>query len=241
MTEDRIKSLIQDYVCAEMEIVPDPEKIPEHPPYSRKFNKKMKRIIRAGDYFGGNLRLYTVLSRVAAVILIVLSLAVANQASAAIFGFDPWKEVITGFLPDVKMEEKRYKKKDIDADNLIKPISDVPTYVPEGYVQISRQEASFSINLEWNKVESDGTMTYLSYGRDVLDEDAVYIEDVEYDRIDTTEIAGYTARICYKPNRVLIEWEDEEFHYMIWTGKEKMEISTLKRMSESIYKKIIKN
>ena len=107
MTEERIKELIQGYVNAEMALIPDSDTLPEHPPYSRRFNRKMKRMMRAGDYFGGNLHLYTVLSRVAAAVLIVLSLAVANQASAAIFGFNPWKEATRVFFPDVEMEQKR--------------------------------------------------------------------------------------------------------------------------------------
>ena len=235
MTEERIKELIQGYVCAEMELVPDPDTLPEHPPYSRRFNRKMKRMMRAGDYFGGNLHLYTVLSRVAAAVLIVLSLAVANQASAAIFGFNPWKEATRVFFPDVEMEQKTYKKNDIKREGLAKPISDVPTYVPEGYVEVDHQVNSMIVAMEWHKTETDGTMKGYAYARDTIDEHAGYVEDIAYDRIQTTEIAGYKAKIIYKTDTVLIRWIDEEFKYMIWTDDVQNGKETIIRMAESIY------
>ena len=237
MTEDRIKELIHGYVCAEMKLVPDSDILPNHPAYSRKFNRKMKQMMRAGDYFGGNLRLYTVLSRAAAVVLIVLSLAVANQASAAIFGFNPWKEVVEYFFPDVEMEQKSYKKNEIKRDDTKKPISDVPTYVPEGYIEVDNQKNDWIAAVEWQKIGDDEATTGIAYSREIVDKDANYYEDTAYEKTVTTEIAGYEAKIYYKSNVVLIRWLDEKYLYLIYTDDLKNAKETIIRMAESIYQK----
>lgn len=237
MTEDKIREIIRGYVSAEMEFLPDPDTLPEHPLYSRRFNRKMKKVMRAGNYFGGHLHLYTTLSRVAAAIIIVLCLAVANQASAAIFGFNPWKEVTRIFFSDVGMEQKTYEKTDVNPDDMAKPVSDVPTYVPEGYSEVDFQKNSTTIGMEWQKTDIDGSVKGIAYSRDAIGENTAFIEDAAYDRVQTTEVAGYVAKIGYKPDRVSISWLDDSYMYSIWTNETEITQRTLKRMSESIYQK----
>ena len=64
MSDEQIKDMLTRYVCAEMELLPAMDEIPEHPPYSKRFNRKMKHIMRAGDWFG-NWRVYSVLYKAA--------------------------------------------------------------------------------------------------------------------------------------------------------------------------------
>ncbi len=236
MTDNEIRELICGYVSAEMELIPDSKDLPDHPSYSRNFNRKMKRLMRAGDYFGGNLRLYNTLRRVAAAILIVFSLACANQASAAIFGFNPWKEVTKLFLPDVEMERKTFEKSDVERDHGgAKPISDVPTYVPEGYVLIDDQAEGTIRAQEWEKKNPNGTADGISYLRFAVSEDSSIIEDMEYDYSYKTEVAGYVAVIRKKSTRVWIAWYDEGYRYTISISGNNAKKELLKKMAESIY------
>ena len=220
-----------------MQLLKNYSEISEHPPYSKKFKRKMKRIKRTSEFFAGNLGMYFAFTRAAAAILIIFSLIVANQASAAIFGFNPWKELTKVFVSDVKMEQKTYKKNDANEKNLLQPISDVPVYVPEGYEEIDRQEANSTIALEWEKSNEDGGTTGLAYSRDKMSEDAVFAEDTEYDRVDNTEIYGYEAKIYYKSDIVWIDWIDERYSYMIWTSDIENGDEIIRKMAESIYKK----
>lgn len=237
MSEDRLKELIQGYVSAEMELLPDPESLPEHPPYSRRFNKKMKRIKRAGDYFGGNLRVYTTLSRVAAAILIVLCLVAANQASAAIFGFNPWQEITKGIDLDIGMEEKTYKKKDVDAENMKKPVSDFPTYVPVGYKLVDCQVGQTFSSKEWHKMDEGSEIIGIAYSRDLIVEGETWLEDYEFEKEETTEIAGYEVKIQYKPDTIWLDWNDENYKYTMQTNDPEIGKDGLIRMAESIYEK----
>ncbi|MCR5796499.1 MAG: DUF4367 domain-containing protein [Eubacterium sp.] len=237
MTEDRFKMILQGYVNEEMKLLINDNRISEHPSYSKKFNRKMKRIKRSAELFDGNMRLYLIFTRAAAVILIVFTLIAANQASAVIFGFNPWKELTKGFLSDVKMEIKTYEKKDTKKMGLMQPISDEPVYVPEGYNEIDRQETSSIIALEWEKSNDDGAATGLAYSREKMSEDAVFFEDAEYNRVENVEIAGYEAKIYYKSDIIWIDWIDENYTYMIWTSDIEEGGRIISKMAESIYKK----
>ena len=237
MNDSRFKELINEYVEAEMELLPKNEELPAHLPYSRKFDKKMKKITRTAEYFGGSIKLYNAFTRVAAVVFIIFSLMIVNQASAALFGFNPWNEIIGEYFPDVKMLQKTYVKNKDGQKNLKKPISDFPTYVPDGYNEKYRDIGRTGLGAEWEKTLEGGSTLGIAYGRDNLDEDTVFVEDDEYDSLKNTEVAGYAAKIIFEPEQVRIQWIDENYYYCIWTSDVKDGESTVKAMADSIYEK----
>lgn len=109
--------------------------------------------------------------------------------------------------------------------------------MPEGYKEVDYQEESTIIAMEWEKTNKDGTTTGLAYSRDKMSEDAVFVEDAEYDDVKNIEMAGYKAKIYYKPDRVWICWFDDHYSYMIWTSDTEKGDGILKQMAESIYQK----
>ncbi len=170
-------------------------------------------------------------------LVVVVGLVAVNTVSAAVFGFNPWREATSIFFPDVEMEQKTYEKNDtINQENMAKPISDVPTYIPEGYSEIDYQKNSTTIAMEWQKPEKDGSIKGIAYSRDTMGESTSFIEDTAYDKVITTDVAGYIAKICHKSDRVSISWKDKCYMYSIWTNEVDISKSTLIRMSESIYK-----
>ena len=196
--------------------------------------------MRAGDYFGGNLRLYNTLRRVAAAILIVFSLACANQASAAIFGFNPWKEVTKLFIPDVEMERKTFEKSDVERDHGgAKPISDVPTYVPEGYVLIDDQSSDEFKALTWKR-EINGMTHELGYSRFKMSEDTSITEDGTYESVHNSSVSGYAVSIYTKEDVIWVIWMDEMYRYCIQASVEGVSEKSILKMAQSIYEIIEK-
>ncbi len=237
MSEEEIKKLVCDYVCAEMELIPDMDEIPEHPPYSKRFNKKMKHILRAGEWFGGRYRLYTVLYRAAAIALIFLSLAAANQVSAAVFGIDPWKALNELFDPTVNMVQHIYHKDANAPKGRAKPISDVPTYVPEGYeVEEEKIDDDF-IEASWDDVNKEDIKYGILYYRKRMNDGISIKENAEYDSVSDVIVCGYDAKIYAMKDENWIVWYDDDYRYNILTYGVENATDVIMRMAESVYEK----
>lgn len=239
MSEEEIKKLVCDYVCAEMELIPDMDEIPEHPPYSKRFNKKMKHILRAGEWFGGRYRLYTVLYRAAAIALIFLSLAAANQVSAAVFGIDPWKALNELFDPTVNMVQHIYHKDANAPKGRAKPISDVPTYIPEGYEIDEQSIDDKDITIYWDDIDEENDHYGMIYGRTLMSDGISIATDAEYDSREKISVCGYEADIYTKSkaDEMWIIWFDDKYGYEIYSCGVEDARSVLIRMAKSIYEK----
>ncbi|MCR4605941.1 MAG: DUF4367 domain-containing protein [Eubacterium sp.] len=234
MTDEEIRKVICEYVCAEMELLPNEGDIPEHPPYSKRFNRKMKRLLKAGDYFGGNIRVYTIVRRVAAVLIIILSLTVANQVSAAVFGVEPWKAIVRVFAPENIMTESVYRQNDNQSEKVKQPISDFPTYIPDGYAVKEKQKEDTYDYIEWTS-EKEPDNRGIVYTRDSISKEYSVVENSEYQRKKIISIAGYKADMYFDNDEVWLTWFDSNNIYMIQTkGVDKAEKS-IKLMAESIY------
>ncbi|MBQ6537432.1 MAG: DUF4367 domain-containing protein [Eubacterium sp.] len=236
MSDEQIKDMLTRYVCAEMELLPAMDEIPEHPPYSKRFNRKMKHIMRAGDWFG-SWRVYSVLYKAAAVVLIFLSLATANQVSAAVFGFNPWKAVTEMFDPTVKMNQWIYEK-DTNTHRVgQKPLSDIPIYVPKGYKIVSDKRSDRYISLDWDDISTNDNHYGLTYDRDLMMDGTGISMDAEYESEEKSDVCGYEVKIYTKGKEVWIHWFDENYSYFIDSYGLEDAKSELMRMAESIYKK----
>ena len=236
MEDNEIREYIRGYVFSEMYCFPDESDIPEHPPYSRRFDKKMKKIIRIEKYFGGNINYYTIFSRVAAAILIVLSLSIANQVSAAVFGFNPWITMMKKIIPDVEMEEKVYKPNDGGNEEQKEPVSYVPTYIPYGFEETYTDKTYSYIRREWSAL-NDNTKGII-YTRHMMSSDSTVATDFSYDTEETVNISGYIGKLYTKnENEAWVEWFDKDYRYVIEAYNIDDYKIDLKRMSESIYQK----
>ena len=236
MSDEQIKDMLTRYVCAEMELLPAMDEIPEHPPYSKRFNRKMKHIMRAGDWFG-SWRVYSVLYKAAAVVLIFLSLATANQVSAAVFGFNPWKAVVEMFDPTVKMVQWIYEKDAKVYGSHVQPISDVPTYAPEGYEIDENNTSDNDIAVYWDDLNNDDDSYGLCYLRFSMSDGVGISSNADYDDEEVITLAGFKAKLYSKDEEVWLDWFDDKYMYSIYSYGLDDAKNELMRMAESIYKK----
>ena len=235
MSEDRIGDLFRQYVEAEMGLIgPDYEKA--HPPYSRSYQKRIKRLFQAEKYFGGNVRLYRIARRVAIFLLAFLSLFAAGEVSARVFGFNPWK-YLTTYLSDSQMIQRNYteRNQEVEENVIPVPVSDIPTFVPEGYEKTEEDVGKESITVVWEKVDDKTNNSGIMYGRDKISENMGSTQDAEFNSSKIVQINGIEGTLYEKDNDYWLIWDDLDYSYLIAAmGTESPEI-TLIHMAESIY------
>lgn len=87
-----------------------PETLPEYNHvYSRRYQKKIKKLLWAEKYFGKYIYLGYAIRYVAMIAFVLLSCFTAVKVSAELFGWEPW-EYIQSFLFESRMDEKAYMK-----------------------------------------------------------------------------------------------------------------------------------
>lgn len=238
MTDDEIRNVLRAYVTAEMALLPSDDEIPKFSPYSRRYRKRIRELLGAHRYFSGRVSVYRVVRRAAIFVIILLSLLSANTISAHVFGIDPWK-YITSFVADVIMEKKTFvKNESVDMGSIPKPISDRPTYVPEGYIHRDELiKGTYSIDITWESADKFNGTKDISYSRVEIDESSVEITDAEYESVKNVSIAGLLGQLYKKGEEYWLDWRDENYSYDIDSNGIDNPETTLKRMAESIYEK----
>lgn len=91
MSDEEIRQLLTACEDAAMSSLDETEMEGYDHDFSDFFNKKMKRMLWSERYFGRKLHVGYALRKVAAVFLVVASLAVAGTVSAKVFDFRPWE------------------------------------------------------------------------------------------------------------------------------------------------------
>lgn len=106
--------------------------------------KRWKRLNWSEKYFGSHLRLAYTVRKAAAVVIVILSLAAANQVSAKVFGFNAWKYLLS-YDSKNKLEVREYVGQNQDKktkESLPDVIHEKPTFVPKGFRYYSHDELS---------------------------------------------------------------------------------------------------
>ena len=234
MTDDEIRKVLKGYVAAEMALLPEDDEIPGFPPFSRRYKRRMRELLGAHRYFGGRVNVYRIVRKAAIFVIVLLSLISANTISARVLGIDPWN-YITSFVSDVIMEKKTYvKNESVDMSQIPKPVSDRPSYVPEGYEQTGQHiDGAYVVDISWKNNDK-----YISYSRvEMLGGAFTKITDAEYESVKNVSIAGVLGKLYKKGAEYWLDWSDENYSYDIDSeGVDNPEVE-LKRMAESIYQK----
>ena len=231
MNEQDIKNLLTSYVTEEMALICE-EDLPGHDHiYSNAYKKRMKRMFWSEKYFGSKLHFGYMVRRIAVVVIIILSLFAANEVSAKVFGFNPWK-FITSFLSDSRMDVKKYteKTKSIDDVELPAVIRDIPVQIPDGMEKTTFSQDDISIYAEW----SDGEK-YLQYSRVNLSSDMNLAIDGEYQEEEEIMVNGFCGNYYVKGNEMWIVWDDECYNHMIMATDINDSKELLMKMAESLY------
>lgn len=214
MTDNEIKTILDEYVDAEMSLI-DMDKYKEYPFLpSDRYKKRMKKLFSVEKYFGKNIRLGYIVRRVAIFVICLIGLAAVTEVSARILGFEPWK-YITTYFADEGAEQKVYKKsvKPSDDVKLEEAKNEIPIYIPKGLVQQKNGvKTDFSRNETWfNKNRTKG----VAYNRLAISDAMVTKNDAEYTKKEVCNVSGYKAYYYQKNDENWITWDDNKYNYLI--------------------------
>ena len=135
MNEESIKNFLTTCVYQEMNSFHPSQDEDYNHEFSKKFMKRWKRLNWSEKYFGSHLRLAYTVRKAAAVVIVILSLAAANQVSAKVFGFNAWKYLLS-YDSKNKLEVREYVGQNQDKktkESLPDVIHEKPTFVPKGF------------------------------------------------------------------------------------------------------------
>lgn len=236
MNEQDLKDLLTSYAKEEMALICEEQLSGYDYIYSKAYKKRIQRMFWSEKYFGSKLRLGYAVRRIAVVAIIIISLFTANEVSARVFGFNPWK-MITSFLSESKMEIRTYQGlveqyEDADDVSVATIQKDIPTKIPLDFKQKFYEPDANGLYVEWCKDDAE----YLQYTREKLSDDAKIAMDGEYESKKRVEVAGFGGECYMKDDEMWLCWDDTTFHHIIIaTGIENPK-DILHAMAESLYK-----
>ena len=228
MKEEEIGALLREYqeFCMGTESIRKCMES-EHE-YSKRFRRKMKRLLWSYENFQKDIRVGYVVRRVAMIIIVLMGLFAANEVSARFFGFDAWK-TIRSLVDGGKGTKVEYLEPQKEKD-MAEPKRKEPDYVPEGYQETERDEMWPFVTIIYENTQRKK----ISYNRIEIIKGENTIYDAEYDEEYAVSIANYRARLIYDGEGKYLWWCDEEYEYSIVSGA--IADEEIIKMAESIYK-----
>ena len=227
MEREYIRKVLEDYADYRMDTAysPDKEETEAHE-FSKKHEKKMKKLIWSEKYFGTHITLGNVVRRVAVFAAVILSLAAANTVSAKVFGFNPWKTFVTKI--GAEWETVTYRGTENQRANYKKRLHEAPSYVPEGYQATYSEETEVSSNVAWEQGESK-----VAYSSIQIEDGMVRQFSQELVKKEDLIIGGYAAVLYEIEGEWFLMWDDgERENNLSGTG---ISVEELTKMAESIY------
>ncbi|MCH5251841.1 MAG: DUF4367 domain-containing protein [Lachnospiraceae bacterium] len=231
MEREYLQKILEDFSESRMNTVYSEENYKDEKiEFSKRHQKKIKRLLWNEKYFGTHIRAGYVVRRVAMVGVVILSLVAANTVSAKVFGFDPWNTVIRS-LGDVYEVKYEGPKEDAEEkETLGKRTEPVPVYVPEGYELVEKDgEMGEDVIAFWEKGEK-GVIAYLG---NFIQKNMNVLTDAEYDSRKKITVAGYEAYLVIDGEDMRIIWDDLKYQNTLQANAVSEE--ELIQMAESFY------
>lgn len=228
MSDEYIRDILAEYAdfCMDTFYSPDREELEKHV-FSKRHEKKMKKLVWSEKYFGIHIRAGYVVRRVAILAAVILSLAAANTVSARVFGFNPW-QIISTAADDLWMQAVYHMAGGDGQAEPKRAINDVPAYIPDGYRRTYSDIEESAGTVMWKQGERNIRYTYI----DMTDRAAVYIGK-ELEKQDEFTIGGCQATLYTEGDEWFLEWNDaERWHELSGTVISREEMV---KIAESIY------
>ena len=232
MNDEAIKELLLSYVDLEMDLLM-PEALPGYyHTFSRKYQKRMKRLMWSEKYFGRRIHIGYALRYVAVLAIVFLGLLVFTEVSARVLGFHPW-EYVKSFISQGKMEEKIYINGREDSNQVDGKVQgkELPSYIPDGMKVVEKQIDETNVYVCWKRRKTSG----IQYSRWEIQKGDSVTADGEYEYKKKIEIAGYDGEYYVKGKEEWIIWDDMSFTYIINATEIEDGEKELLRMANSLY------
>ncbi len=231
MNDQKIRELLTSYAEEEMSLVHE-ENMPGYDHiFSDSYKKRIGRMFRSERYSGSKFHFGYKVRRIAVVAIIILSLFTANEVSARVFGFHPWKFVMS-FLGDSNMDVKKYKEQTNRMDHTESDVikRDVPNQIPDGFEEISIKQDEVNLYAEWGAEKQ-----YLQYSRTKLSAEMDIAADGEYQSREKMGIKSFEGDYYVKGNETWLVWDDTCYNHMIMATDVENSKEILMKMAESLY------
>ena len=231
MDDEELRRRLREYQDICMESGEIKEMLATEHTYSRRFQRKMKRLLWSRRNFGRDIHMGYMVRKVAAVAIVAVSLITVNQVSARVWGVDAWN-LVQSLVDGGRGVRIEYQKADKSDDDSPKAKYDIPQYVPDGYEQTLCQEDELKVFLEaeW---QGKGEKQNIRYSRNVIIDGEVDVYDAEVDSRKTVQAAGIDVVLFYKRDEMGLIWHDAKYSYML--DSYIMDEKELIKMVESIY------
>ena len=223
MNTDQIKDLFASYEKEQMQKI---DKLPqEEHNFSLSYERKKKKVLRAEQYFTGNYTTYKVLTKVAIFILVVMSLVIANQTCAKMFGFNPWQTITTKIGKEETTVYQKVSEK--QAELSIAKIKSVPD-APKSWGLIMKHDKGDDIVVTWQNKKNKK----ITYSQMKIVEGLQTTRDTSGEN-ETVKIANHKGFIISWRGDNRLEWDDEVYtYYLSSNGLSKKKLI---KMAESMY------
>ncbi len=233
MEEEYLKKILEEFSESRMNTVYSEKNYKdEEVQYSKRHQKRMKRLLWNEKYFGAHIRAGYMVRRVAAVGVVVLSLAAVNTVSAKVFGFDPWETAVRSLGNLYETEYKEPVKEETREATVRERTEEIPVYAPEGYELLqSEGKMGESTLAVWNNKEGN-TIEYLG---NYISENAKATTNLGKKETKKVTVAGYAAKLITEGKNRYLLWEDAKYQNSL--GADGLSESELLQMAESMYEK----
>lgn len=233
MDDEELRRRLREYQDICMESGEIKEMLATEHTYSRRFQRKMKRLLWSRRNFGRDIHMGYMVRKVAAVAIVAVSLITVNQVSAHVWGVDAWN-LVQSLVDGGRGVRIEYQKADKSDDDSPKAKYGIPQYVPDGYEQTMCQEDELKVFLEaeW---QGKGEKQNIRYSRNVIIDGEVDVYDAEVDSRKTVQAAGIDVVLFYKRDEMGLIWHDAKYSYTL--DSYIMDEKELIKMMESIYEK----
>lgn len=204
LNDDILTSALK--ICNDKDMNSIPDIIDAHH-FSRKFERKMEKVIRAHRSFWGSLAIEKVVRYTTRLAVVVVCFVLINVASINAFHYDLWNAAYkkVGEMININFSSNETEHVTMDTDTRLKIVSP-----PAGY---EKKEEYFSENISVQNYESNnGTITYTE---GLITETADVNMRVEKEGTEKISVGAKEVTLSYGKENITAFFKDNKYYHII--------------------------
>lgn len=218
--DDSLRDALLRAEAIKLEGIPSEDELNHR--FSRKFQNKMKKLIKEQRRTSSRKKAYSKISKAAAIVLII-----AGVGLGMTLGVDAYRERLVNFIVEI-YHDLTLLRRDGDTDLGMDGTAFVePDGIPERFTLYERDSSDLSLDIFYI-TEKNEALSYHQTSNQVTSTTMLDTEDAD---IYYIEMAGEDIMVVEKGNHMMYFWENESFSYLISGYVTREEID---KMAESI-------